>query len=103
MADAFLEKPVDGRTYEVHHKDGNPANNAANNLQWVKRSENVRFRPICTFFRKPVTQMTLEGKPLRKFASGVEASKETGVNGGLISLCCNGHRVSAGGFVWTSV
>lgn len=38
VAIAFIEKP-DGRNY-VNHRDGNPKNNSADNLEWVTAKEN---------------------------------------------------------------
>lgn len=33
----YCEKPLNAT--EVHHKDGNPANNAASNLMWVTKEQ----------------------------------------------------------------
>ena len=42
VADAFLPPPPSEAETQVNHKDGDPANNCADNLAWVTRSENVR-------------------------------------------------------------
>ena len=39
VAEAFCEKPA-GKEY-VNHKDGNPGNNRADNLEWVTNRENL--------------------------------------------------------------
>lgn len=50
VADAFLEKPEEWEAMVVHHKDGNPLNNKADNLAWVSQKENCRNSKI----NKPV-------------------------------------------------
>lgn len=40
VAAAFLGQRPDG--YEINHKDGNPQNNAASNLEYVTHSENIK-------------------------------------------------------------
>lgn len=41
VAGAFL--PVPGVGVEIHHKDFNPSNNAADNLMWATHHDNMRF------------------------------------------------------------
>ena len=41
VADAFIENPE--RYEQVNHKDFNKGNNAAENLEWVSRIENVHY------------------------------------------------------------
>jgi hypothetical protein len=53
VAEAFLQKPED--TAEVNHKDFNKANNKASNLEWVTRTENVRYNLICNRGRQRIT------------------------------------------------
>lgn len=40
VADAFVDGKSDERN-QVNHKDGNPENNSADNLEWVSQSENM--------------------------------------------------------------
>ncbi len=50
--------------------------------------------------RKPVTQLTLDGKIIDYFTSGAEAAKLTGSNSiNLLSVCRSEHP-SSGGFKW---
>ena len=50
--------------------------------------------------RKLVHQYTKEQCYINTFISVTDASKQTNVNCGNISECCNNKRKSAGGFIW---
>lgn len=50
--------------------------------------------------KRPVIQLTLEGKYLNVFNSAAEAEKETGVSCRKIPLVCNGKRNQTGGYKW---
>lgn len=43
VANTFLEPPLDGQT-QIRHKDGNPANNHKDNLEWGTPSQNAHDR-----------------------------------------------------------
>ena len=49
---------------------------------------------------KPILQYTKGGGFIKKWSSGIEASKVLDINQGHIVSCCQGERKSAGGFVW---
>lgn len=50
--------------------------------------------------RKGVIQLDLNGKYIASFDSRTEAARKTGVSKLNICECCNGIRVSAGGYLW---
>lgn len=49
---------------------------------------------------KQVAQFTKDGVFVAKYASTMEAERQTGVNHTDISKCCNGKYKTAGGYVW---
>lgn len=49
---------------------------------------------------KPVVQMTMDGSPIKTYASATEAARELNLFQTLISKCCAGLRKSTGGFRW---
>lgn len=48
----------------------------------------------------PVVQITKTGEFVAKYKSRQEAENETGIDSTNICACCNGDRISAGGFLW---
>ena len=90
--------------FVVNHKDENPANNCADNLEWITRSENNRYGHVQEKRNakhvKPVIQMTLDGKFIREWLSSVEASRAIGKKADTIRVCCKGIRKTCGGYRW---
>lgn len=50
--------------------------------------------------KKTVLQFSKELELINEYVSGWEASRQTGINQGHISSCCNGNKKSIGGFFW---
>lgn len=104
VAEAFIPNP--DNLPEINHKDENPSNNCADNLEWCthKYNSNYGTRPkrIGGKHSKKVIMCDKNNKIIRIFNSVAEASMITGIHGGSISECCNGkkYRHSAGGYIW---
>lgn len=50
--------------------------------------------------KKPVLQFTKDNILIGEYVSSNEASRIVGVSQGNINSCCNGKRMTAGGYVW---
>jgi hypothetical protein len=101
VAESFLEKTNDKLV--VNHKDGNKENNNIENLEWITQGENVKHaidNELLIHFKLSVNQYTDEDEFIKTYESVEEASRQTNINGGSISLVCKGKRKTAGGFIW---
>ena len=115
VAKAFIPNTENLQT--VDHIDGNKRNNSVDNLQWLSRRDNVRKyhrEQGHRLFETPrvkgrvkgeskrirVNQFTRSGELVNTFISFMDAERKTGVRYGNISMCVNGHKPSAGGYVW---
>lgn len=105
VAKAFMPNPY-GKLY-VNHKDGNRSNNHIENLEWVTSRENtidgvkrgtIRVEKAIEKRKRPVRQLTIDGRYIRSFKSQTEAKKATGATN--INSVCNGNRKSSGGYKW---
>lgn len=111
VAEAFIGIRPNG--YEVNHIDEDKANNCANNLEYVTRTENVRHgtgnkrRSTSNInhpaLSRPVRQTSKDGEIVAIYPSQAEAHRTTGINASHISLCCLGKRKTAGGYGWCYV
>lgn len=103
VAKAFVDNYKGGNV--VNHKDENPANNAASNLEWCDYSYNSRYGKqfIRNMLRsKPVVQYSLDGKYIASYPSATVAAQAFGktLNQSHITDCANGKRKNACGYVW---
>jgi hypothetical protein len=112
VAELFVSNP-DGKTV-VNHKDGNKANNTADNLEWVTASENS-LHAVGSGLMKPsqrqkevtsarcsipVVMFNRDMVELARFRSAKQASVKTGADISAIIKCCRGKLKSTKGYKW---
>lgn len=99
VAQLFIPNPNGYR--EINHKDENPANPSASNLEWCDRKYNVNYGTRTQKTQKPVLMFRKDGSFVRRFSGIREASQYmNSSNISNISYCCKGKRHSAFGYLW---
>ena len=103
VAFAFLGPPADKIAWEVHHRDGDPANNRIENLEYVTRSENMRHawdNPLRTCGgtknTKKVMWRAASSEVWNSFDSITLAAKHLCVSPSTVSHCCYHMRPCKG-------
>ena len=102
---AFDPRPNENEL-EVHHIDGDPANNNLDNLMWVTHEENIRFiskEKLASprqFIAQKVAQYDLNDNFIAVYESINAAKRATNCNGHHIGEVCQGKRKTCGGFKW---
>ena len=116
-ANAFLDKtkfksmPYEDRTQidinklEVYHiNEFCKTDNSINNLEWCTGVYNINYgtkkERTAQKFRKRVAQYNLNGSFIAVYDGVRVASRQTKIDNGAISKCCQGLRSSAGGYIW---
>ena len=109
---------VPGRTEEknfINHKDRNPANNAASNLEWCSQSYNVTYagarqRAWATriangkrFPTPKAVESMKDGKVVKRYSSIKEAGQDVGRTPNVVYKCCRGIIKTCAGLEWRYV
>lgn len=118
VAQAFIPNP--NNLPCVNHKDENPQNNKALNLEWcdyhynnnygnhnlklslTRQKKKYKIIAIRNGKKasKKVKQLDLNGKLLHIYPSQTEAARKTGSKRDGISDCCRGKHKSHNGYLW---
>ena len=98
-------KIIDLETLEVNHKDENPLNNRAENLEWCTRSYNMHYGNIRKKIEekrkyKKVNQYDLNGNFIKTWNKVSDITNTLKISRQSISYCCNGKCKTASGYVW---
>lgn len=105
VAQAFCNNP--NKYNIVNHKDENPLNNNAENLEWCTQKYNMNYgtlpQRIAKANSKGVIQKTKNNIFIKEYVSIIEAERQTGISNGSIGDCLHNRRKSAGGFLWEYV
>lgn len=113
VAEAFIPNP---NNYPIiNHKDENPSNNRADNLEWCTYSYNTNYgnckkkmianREYVAGWNhvqsRSVKQFDLDGNFIHEYGSCGMAARLTGLNEKSISKCANGQLKQYAGYGWS--
>ena len=92
VAEAFIPNP--DNLPEVNHKDENPLNNSADNLEWCTRQYNIEYS------KNKAVEQYQDGEKIAEYKSIKTASLQTGIGRTSINNVLKGWSKTAGGYEW---
>ena len=101
VAQAFIPNPLNLK--EINHKDENPLNNNADNLEWCNRKYNVNYGTRAEKTCRRVAQYACDGQLIYVWDSITKASKNMKTAVTNIANCCKKKQETAGGYIWRYV
>lgn len=108
VAQAFVQNDSLFNT-EINHKDENPLNNNAENLEWCDSQYNTNYGTRNERIVKANTNHPKKSKPVKCLENGViyastmEIQRQLGFKQSGICACCNGKCKQAYGYHWCYV
>lgn len=88
----------------INHKDENPENNNADNLEWCNHLYNNNYGnhnyKVGLALSKPVCQYDKNNTLVAIYNGAREAARIAGFSQSSITLCCQGKRKTHHGFIW---
>lgn len=107
VAMAFVDNPNPKEFVEVNHKDENPLNNNADNLEWCSHSYNMHYNNLhqrIKRYKRPVEAVNKDTGESMRFESIREAKKygfdSSGIFVSIHSPLKNGNKRKYKGYYW---
>lgn len=107
VGQAFLPNPYN--LPQINHKDEDPSNNRADNLEWCDHKYNINYGTRNTRVStkmtngptaKAVLQYTLDGEFVKEWPSTMEIQRVLGFSNGTIGRACRGEYRQSNGYIW---
>lgn len=96
VAEAFIPNP--DKLSEVNHKDENPGNNCADNLEWCDSKYNNNYGTRIDRMTISIEQYTKDNIFIKLWKNEAEIIKVLKIYH--TGDCCKGKRKTAGGYIW---
>lgn len=102
VARAFIPNPLN--LPYINHKDENPQNNSADNLEWCTQVYNINYGQRAHKYSKsrmiPILQIGKDGRTVAEWESAKTAGSALGFHAGTLTNACRGKIRSYKGFLW---